>query len=65
MEVKQLVEGLFRGALVVGHSLELHLNVCVCILNLLPDVEPDSRSIQGACYQTSFATTEGHCRPGS
>lgn len=26
MDVKQLVEGLFREALVVGHSLELHLN---------------------------------------
>jgi len=26
VDVKQLVEGLFQGALVVGHSLELHLN---------------------------------------
>jgi DNA polymerase III epsilon subunit-like protein len=65
VDVKQLVEGLFRGALVVGHSLELHLNVCACILNLLPDVEPDSRSIQATCYRTSFATTEGHCHPWS
>ena len=50
VDVKQLVEGLFQGALVVGHSLEHHLNVCGCILNLLLDVEPDARSIQGACY---------------
>lgn len=65
MDVKQLVEGLFRGALVVGHSLEHHLNVCGCVVNLLPDVELDSHSIQGSCYQTSFATTEGYCHPWS
>jgi RNA exonuclease 4 len=39
VDVKQLVEELFRGALVVGHSLEHHLDVCGCILNLLPDVD--------------------------
>jgi hypothetical protein len=65
VDVKRLVEGSFREALVVGHSLEHHLNVRGCILNLLLDVEPDSRSTQGACYQTSFATTERHCRPWS
>ena len=47
-DVKQLVKGLFQGALLVGHSLELHLNVCTCVLNPLSDIELNFRSVQGA-----------------